>query len=330
MKDIINKILPDNDMKRKWVSVGITIAISGLLTLWGIYGIGQYGLALFIFTPLFIGAGSSILFGLKKQISKQDAFQISLLTLGVFTASLIIFAMEGLICIAMAAPIALLLTWVGSRIGYMIINKSPDKGPPTILILICLIPITAFFDREEQPTLSSVVTSIEIDADPATVWKNVVEFPQLAEPTEFIFKAGIAYPTDAKIEGTGVGSIRYCNFTTGTFVEPVTIWDEPRLLKFDVAEQPEPMKEIGLWDIKAPHLQDYFVSKEGQFKLIPLPNGKTILEGTTWYYHKIRPEFYWRIWSNHIIHKIHQRVLKHIKYNAEASFQKNTYQENSN
>ena len=33
------------------------------------------------------------------------------------------------------------------------------------------------------------------------------------------------------------------------------------------------------------------------------------LEGTTWYYHNIKPDFYWRIWSNYIIHKIHERVL---------------------
>jgi phosphoribosylformylglycinamidine (FGAM) synthase-like enzyme len=41
------------------------------------------------------------------------------------------------------------------------------------------------------------------------------------------------------------------------------------------------------------------------------------LEGTTWYYHNIRPTFYWQLWSDHIIHKIHERVLTHIKTNAE-------------
>ena len=272
--------------------MGLTVAISGLLTLWGIYGIGQYGIALFILTPLFIGAGSTILYGLKKEITKREAWLIGLLTLGIFTAGLLVFAIEGVICIAMAAPFGLLLTWVGSLIGYAIINKTPNNAPTAMLILIGIIPTMAFIEKDSEPTLTSVVTSIVIIADPQTVWKNVVEFPQLDEPTELIFKTGIAYPINAKIEGTGVGAVRHCNFTTGSFVEPITVWDEPQLLKFDVVEQPAPMKELSFWDIDAPHLQDYFVSKQGQFKLTVLPNGKTLLEGTTWYYHNIKPTLF--------------------------------------
>lgn len=317
MKQQIEKILPTDDKKRKWIAVGLTVIISGFLTLWGIYGIGQYGIALFILTPLFIGAGSTILYGLKKDITKREAWLIGLLTLGVFTAGLLVFAIEGIICIVMAAPFGILLTWVGSLIGYAIINKTPNNAPTAMLILIGIIPTMAFIEKDNEPSLTLVVTSIEINADPKTVWKNVVEFPQLDEPTEFIFKTGIAYPINAKIDGTGVGALRHCNFTTGSFVEPITVWDEPRLLTFDVVEQPAPMKELSFWDIDAPHLHDYFVSKQGQFKLTALPNGKTRLEGTTWYYHNIKPAIYWQLWSDHIIHKIHDRVLKHIKTNAE-------------
>ena len=317
MKEQIQKILTTDDKKRKWISVGLTVIISGFLTLWGIYGIEQYGIALFILTPLFIGAGSTILYGLKKGIAYKQSWQIGFLTLGVYTAGLLIFAIEGLICIGMAAPIGLLLTWVGSAIGYVIINKTPNKALTTMLILIGIIPTMAFIEIDNKPTLNSVLTSIEINADPHTVWKNVVEFPQLDEPTEFIFKLGIAYPINAKIEGTGVGAVRHCNFTTGSFVEPITVWDEPRLLKFTVLEQPEPMKELSFWDIDAPHLHDYFVSKQGQFKLTALPNGNTLLEGTTWYYHNIGPRLYWQIWSDLVIHKIHERVLTHIKKKAE-------------
>lgn len=317
MRQRIEKILPTGDKKRKWTAIGITVVVSGLLTLWGIYGIGQYGIALFILTPIFIGACPTILYGLKNGITKKQALQIGQLTLGIFMAGLFVFAIEGFICIVMAAPFGLLLNWVGCLIGYGMINKTPDNAPTAMLILIAIIPTMAFIEKDSEQKLNAVVTAIEIDADPQTVWKNVVEFPQLDEPTEFIFKTGIAYPTHATIEGTGVGAVRHCNFTTGSFVEPITVWDEPQLLKFDVVEQPAPMKELSFWDINAPHLHDYFVSKQGQFKLTPLPNGNTLLEGTTWYYHNIQPAFYWQLWSDHIIHKIHERVLEHIKTNSE-------------
>ena len=44
----------------------------------------------------------------------------------------------------------------------------------------------------------------------------------------------------------------------------------------------------------------------------------TRLEGTTWYQHGLWPSQYWRLWSDAIIHKIHLRVLRHIRDEVEA------------
>jgi hypothetical protein len=313
-----NNQTPEINWNRRWIAIVVTALIAWLLCISLIYGLEEYGVALFILIPLFLGAGSAIIHGYKTTITRRQAVHTGLLTLLVFTMGLFFFAIEGLICIFMAAPFGLLLTWVGSLLAYGFISRSPKSSPTIMLLLIASIPATAFIERENEPTLTSVVTTIEIDADPQTVWKNVIQFPELKEPTEFIFKTGIAYPINARMDGNGVGAIRHCNFTTGSFVEPVTVWDEPKLLKFDVEQQPAPMKEMSFWNIDAPHLHDYFVSTQGQFKLIALPNGKTRLEGTTWYYHNIKPAFYWQLWSDQIIHSIHERVLSHIKVNAEA------------
>lgn len=315
---LFDRLLPDKDRPLQLVAVGFTSLIAGLLILWTIYRMQKYGLALFIFIPLFIGAVPVIIWGQKKSITRANAFLMGLLTLAIVTVGLALFAFEGLVCIVMATPITVFLAWIGSLIGGLIIRKRQDMGAASVLLFLAAIPATAFIEKDSGPTLIPVVTFIDINAAPEVVWQHVVEFPQLEAPTEFIFKAGIAYPVNARIEGKGVGAVRYCNFTTGSFVEPVTVWDEPRLLAFDVKEQPAPLTEISFWDIDAPHLHDYFVSKKGQFKLIALPGGKTRLEGTTWYYHHIKPEFYWRLWSENIVHTIHKRVLNHIKTNAES------------
>ena len=305
--------------KLKWFSIGITVLLSGLLTVWGIYGIGEYGMALFILTPLLIGFAPAVLIGQGQSIKANEAVKNGFITLAIFTAGLLLFAIEGLLCIAMMAPLAAFLTWVGSLIGYALVRKSSDRSSLTmLLLLILLVPSTAYMEKDVEPELVEVTTSIDIDAEPAAVWKNVIEFPELEEPKEWLFKTGIAYPINAHIRGTGVGAIRSCNFTTGSFIEPVTTWEEGKLLEFDVVQQPAPLKEISFWDIDAPHLQDYFVSKKGRFKLTALPGGRTRLEGTTWYYHDIRPAFYWQIWSKYIVHKIHERVLEHIRKNAEG------------
>jgi hypothetical protein len=302
---------------RWWFAIVTTVIIAELFTLWGIYGINEYGIFLFFLVPFFVGFASVFLYGYKSEISFKEARNIAFLSLGFYSLGLIFFAIEGLICIVMAAPLGILFTWIGSIFGHLVINKQTKNGPTTLIILIIALPAFSFLERNSTPELTSVVSSIEIKATPEAVWENVIEFPKLKEPTELIFKTGIAYPIDAKIDGKGIGAIRHCNFTTGSFVEPITIWNEPYLLKFSVEEQPAPMKELSFWDIDAPHLHDYFVSKQGQFKLTKLPNGNTLLEGTTWYYHDIKPSLYWSIWSNYIVHKIHNRVLEHIKVNSE-------------
>jgi hypothetical protein len=51
--------------------------------------------------------------------------------------------------------------------------------------------------------------------------------------------------------------------------------------------------------------------------LTPLPNGGTRLEGTTWYHHGLWPAAYWQLGSDAIIHRIHLRVLRHIRDEVE-------------
>jgi hypothetical protein len=129
-----------------------------------------------------------------------------------------------------------------------------------------------------------------------------------------LFKTGIAYPLRARIVGEGVGAVRYCEFTTGPFIEPIEIWDAPNRLRFSVVSNPEPMKETSPWgDIHPPHLNGFMESRQGEFRLVRLPNGGTRLEGTTWYRHGLGPDWYWTLWSDYIIHTIHTRVLLHIK-----------------
>jgi hypothetical protein len=164
-----------------------------------------------------------------------------------------------------------------------------------------------------------VRSAIEVAAPPETVWRHVVTFSELPPPREWYFRTGIAYPQRARIEGSGPGAVRYCEFSTGPFVEPIRVWDEPRLLRFDVTANPAPMQEWSPYaEVHPKHLHGYLVSKQGQFRLIPLANGKTLLEGTTWYQHGLWPAEYWRWWSDAIIHRIHLRVLEHIRTLAEA------------
>jgi hypothetical protein len=163
-----------------------------------------------------------------------------------------------------------------------------------------------------------VRSAIEVQAPPQEVWNQVIAFSEIPPPSEWMFRAGIAYPIRAEMFGQGAGAERHCVFSTGAFVEPIQIWDAPRQLKFSVSSNPAPMEEWTPYShIAPPHLHGFMVSEGGQFLLTPLPNGGTRLEGTTWYRHGLWPATYWHYWSDAVIHRIHMRVLRHIRDEAE-------------
>lgn len=72
-KQSLEEKLPmSEENKIKWIAVLVTVMISGLLTYWGINGIGEYGMALFVLTPLFIGVCPVIIYGRKKSLSRSS------------------------------------------------------------------------------------------------------------------------------------------------------------------------------------------------------------------------------------------------------------------
>lgn len=307
-------------MKSKLIIVLLTVAIVFAIGFVSIYFLGDYGWTVFVFLPFLIGFLPSYLASKRLELSKRDCYSLSFAALFVSLIGLIVFAVEGAICIAMALPILLLIIWVSAYIGYVINNRKSKlkRLHATIILAMYSLSFLSFDYINEPEELVSVQTQIVVNAPVGQVWHNVVTFDTIAEPEEFIFKTGIAYPKNATIKGSGVGAIRYCNFTTGSYVEPITTWNEPNLLQFSVASQPAPMKEWNpFWKIHPPHLDGYFKSYKGEFRLKRIANNVTLLEGTTWYKVDIYPQFYWKIWSNTIIHKIHNRVLEHIKKESE-------------
>jgi hypothetical protein len=230
--------------------------------------------------------------------------------------SLLVVGKEGLGCLIMAAPLVLPLGGLGAWLVF-------DAAKPRVLrrmgpLLLLLPPASFTYDVTAKAPVFEVRSAITIAATPEKVWKNVVTFSELPEPDEWYFRAGLAYPKRAHIEGSGPGAVRYCEFSTGPFVEPIVVWDEPRLLQFRVTENPAPMNEWSPYaNVLPKHLHGYFISKQGQFRLTRLDDGHTLLEGTTWYQHGLWPAQYWRWWSDAIVHRIHMRVLEHIRTLSE-------------
>jgi hypothetical protein len=296
----------------------LIIALASLLgvswTIVSAYLAVSYGVALFIGAPVAEGILCALLCAARGITAQRDVLWLttwSILTTGLL---LLIGHMEGAICLAMALPLALPLALFGAWVTHRILV---DGRSPRTLGPLAIVPF--LFVGSPQVGLHSVESHVEVAAPPDVVWRNVIEFPDLPAPSEMIFKAGLAYPQRAHIVGRGIGAVRYCEFSTGPFVEPIRVWDEGRLLRFTVTSNPEPLRELTFYkSVHPPHLNGYFLSRQGQFLLRPLPNGHTLLSGTTWYELRMGPGVYWRLWSDYIVHQIHSRVLEHIRSLAET------------
>ena len=203
------------------VGVGLLIA-AGMVGI-GIYVFDTYGASLVLGTPILMGAVGGLIYNSAGSRSVAASINLGMLTILLAGVALLLFALEGVICIFMAAPIAVPLGGLGGVIGKLIAEMTiqPVQG---MIAVIVFFPLWAGAETLAPPQREFIVmTAVEIDALPKRVWENVIHFPDLLEPDEWYFRAGISCPMRARIEGQGVGAVRYCIFTTGRFVEPITV-----------------------------------------------------------------------------------------------------------
>lgn len=294
------------------VAAGIAITVPTILI--AVYVKKAYSPGLFLGTPFTLGAISANVYNSRQRVSFGKTVQVVLLTLALVGGVLILFALEGAFCVALAFPIAGAVALVGAVLGRAVALKTGEP-PSHTGVVAALLPLAVFLEPVRGPApIQEVVTTVEIAAPPEAVWKTVIAFPELPPPTEWIFRAGVAAPLRAHLDGSGVGAIRYCEFTTGAFVEPITTWEPGRVLGFDVTHNPPPMAEMSPYrKVYAQHLDGYFRAVRGEFDLVALPGGRTRLEGHTWYRNDMYPQPYWNAIANGVIEAIHRRVLEHVK-----------------
>src|SRR5437867_10589663 len=301
--------------------VAAALAITIPTVLIGVYLRRMYSAGLFLGTPFTIGYISAYVFNARAAQSERHTLQVALLAVALAGGAMLVFALEGAACTGRAFPIAALRALPGAIIGRVVALRGAAGGPPARAGLAALVaPLVVLASPRQTPPSHEVVTAVEIDAPPAVVWRHVVTFPDLPAPDEWIFRLGVAAPLRARIEGAGVGATRYCDFTTGSFVEPITVWEENRRLGFDITAQAPPMRE---WspnreeDVNPPHLAGYFRATHGEFRLVALPGNRTRLEGRTRYVVDMFPQTYWTLPAGGLVAMIHARVLRHIKAVAE-------------
>src|SRR3989449_4371013 len=224
------------------LGVAAALAITIPTVLLGVYFKKSYSAGLFLGTPFTIGYISAHVFNYRHPRTLGQTIEVVLVALGLAAAVMFFFAAEGAFCLALAFPLAALLGIAGGIFGRAIATRGADP-PVSTGVAALFAPLLVLTAPRVPAAPHEVVTVVEIAAPPAVVWRYVVAFPELPPPREWLFRIGVATPVPARLVGTGVGATRYCDFPTGSFVEPITAWEDERRLGFDITAQAPPMRE---------------------------------------------------------------------------------------
>lgn len=283
---------------------------------------GSYGALLFLGVPFSLGFVSVLLYEKIAGPRASGGTAVALIATALCGSFLLVAGWEGMVCLMIAFLIATPFTLLGAGLGHLILKFRRNRAIAASLVFAMPLGAPMEHNWHKQPEHFQVETSIEIAAPPDKVWDHVVSFPPIREtPNSIFFRAGVAYPTETTVDRHELGATRTCVFTTGAAKEVIDIWDQPHRLHFTVLTQPPLMREKS-WvpDLQTEHIKSEYVrSREGQFDLVALPNGHTLLRGTSWYDLTYRPTTYWHLWTDAMVHRIHMRVLEHIKAEVEGS-----------
>ncbi len=206
-----------------------------------------YGMGIFIALPIVSGFVGTLIWGWRGPITRGEAMKMSAMALTASGFGLLGMKIEGIICLFMAAPLAYPLALLGGSLAFSVLDHvHGSKRVGTTMLLAILLPFGAIqWERvfPSDPPTYAVTSTIDIAAPQEKVWNALVHPYQVRRTEDLVFYVGVAYPRAAWIEGTGTNATRFCDFSTGTFVEPIREWRENELLRFEVAKNVPAMQE---------------------------------------------------------------------------------------
>ena len=281
-----------------------------------------YGFGMFVISPFVVGATTAYFANRQAEIDATRTVQLVLCATALGGIALIGFALEGAVCIVMAAPLGVLAALAGGALGRGI-ALSTKRSPAHTVSAVALLPLVFALERAFPPaaTFDTTETTV-VEAPPALVWKAIVQMAPIDAPPALPFRLGVAYPMGGEIIGQGVGGVRRGEFSTGTAIEQVTEWIAQRKLTFVVLDDVPSMRELSPYaHVHAPHVVGYFRTRSTSFELLPREDGGTEIVERTSHELKLDPVFYWVPLARWMVHVNNTRVLAHIRSQAERSFQ---------
>ncbi len=166
--------IPRSPIGAGFVAIFAAVVIGLLFAALSTQALKSYGWGLFVALPFCLGLFSVLVYSYHEPRSLGTCLAISLVPIGLLGVGLLVVAIEGIICLAMAAPFALGLAALGGTLGYAIQSGYwRNRDVPAMLSVVLLFTPT-FLGVEHwvkpEPETFMVKSAIEVNAPPEVVW----------------------------------------------------------------------------------------------------------------------------------------------------------------
>ena len=234
-------------------------------------------------------------------------------------------AWEGFICAFLFLPIAVVIGSVGGIIGGLVARSKTSREAKNlfvgcVLILpLLIIPAESRFVAPKD--IRQVETSIEINAPPQIVWRNIERVRPIQSDElqpSWSRRIGFPAPVEATLSREGIGGVRHATFAGGVlFIETVDVWEPDHRLAFSIHAETAQIPAATLDD----HVRvggQYFDVLRGDYEIEPLPSGFSRLHLSS--RHRVSTDFNWyaRLWTDAIMSDTQKSILHVIKDRCEA------------
>jgi hypothetical protein len=241
-----------------------------------------------------------------------------LTTIALIVSSFLLF-WEGIICLIMLFPVALIMAVIGGAVGALCARRF---GATPVLCVAMLPFVVSAAEHWAGPAyeVREVATSIAIKAAPAAVWREIERVaPIRVEEQRFSWcqKIGFPRPIEATLTGQGVGAVRHATFAGGVlFIETVTLWEPGQRLGFDIHADTVNISPRTL-DEHVTIGGQYFDTLHGEYRIEPQPDGSTVLHLASRHRLSTTFNFYAHLWTDAVMRDIQENILYVIRNRCE-------------
>ena len=289
-----------------WMGVAVLVAQLVLAALASYLGLVELGVVLFVATPVSVGVTAGLI------NTWLQMWKLLGVLLAVPSLILLFVGVEGLLCVALAAPILAACLALGYSIGWLVrrwwVGRRPGRHREAAMWLpvgIFLVSATGEQFVGVDRHVNAATSSIELPSGKPEVFAALVHVDTVRVAGTWLHALGLPQPLASRLDTLAVGARRTCYLSDGIIAERVTALDIPDAIEMDMGGA-----TMGRAWLSLDH---------DRYRLERLPGGGTRVTHVTHFRSTLRPRAYWAAVERYTVRAQHRVVFDNLRATLAAS-----------